>query len=48
MLTCEAPDFWGLHKNKNWSFPLTIIVHKIGKKTRFYHKNYGSMRNIGG
>ena len=22
MQTCEAPDFWGLHKNKNCSFPL--------------------------
>ena len=24
MQTCEAPDFWGLHKNKNCTFPLTI------------------------
>ena len=25
MQTCEAPDFWGLHKNKNCAFPLRIM-----------------------
>ena len=23
MQTCEAPDFGGLHKNKNWAFILS-------------------------
>ena len=26
MQTCEAPDFWGLHKNKNCTFRLTKII----------------------
>lgn len=25
MQTCEAPDLWGLYKNKNCAFPLRIM-----------------------
>ena len=50
MQTREAPDFWGLHKNKNCAFPLkhnTFIPNKLYKKkkehggsTYFHGKNY--------
>ena len=33
MQTREAPDFWGLHKNKNCAFPLNITVLKSRFKT---------------
>ena len=26
MLTREAPDFWGLHKNMNCAFPRNYII----------------------
>ena len=25
MHTCEAPDYWGLHKNMNCAFPLRSV-----------------------
>ena len=29
MPTCEAPDFWGLHKNMNCAFPLKVKSCKL-------------------
>ena len=38
MQTCEAPDFWGLHKKKNCAFPLKAIV-KSGRILKSLSQN---------
>ena len=44
MQTREAPDFWGLHKNKNCAFPLMFLSKII--KILILHRLYFKYRHF--
>ena len=43
MQTCEVPEFWGLHKNKNGAFPLKFFFRFVCIIVLYYTLYYSSV-----